>query len=363
MRIAVIGPPWVPVPPPAYGGTEAVLDGLVRGLVAAGHEVAFAGHPDSGLPVPLLGALPVEDIGEVGQTACELAHVALAYERAAAWGAEVIHDHTVLGSLVGDPKVPVVVTNHGRFDSLSTPIFERIARRSAVVAVSHAQAASAPSVPITSVVHHGLDTSTWPCGDGRGDHVAFLGRMHPDKGPHRAIHLARQAGVPLVIAAKMREPAEVAFFNEVVRPLLHGDVHFVGEADASAKRALLAGARALLNPISWPEPFGMVMVEALACGTPVIAAPLGAAPEIVEPGVNGFLCTSAAEFVEAIDATRRLDRAACRTTVATRFTVEQMVDGYLAVFDDLRVRGDRLRGLRRVSRAPRPATRPVRRAG
>jgi glycosyltransferase involved in cell wall biosynthesis len=335
MRVAIIGTPWVPVPPPAYGGTETVLDGLIGGLVASGHEVAYAGHPESALPTEILAPLDADVVGQMGNTASELAHVVQAYELAIAWGAEVIHDQTLLGGLSGPADVPVVVTNHGPFDGLTIPVFERIARRCAVVAISEAQAESGPSVPITAVVHHGLDVSSWPAGDGDGEYLVFLGRMHPSKGPERAIALARAAGVPLVLAAKMREPEEISYFNERVRPLLHADADFVGEADNTMKRELLGGARALLNPIAWSEPFGMVMLEALACGTPVIASPLGAAPEIVAQGVNGYLCSTPSEFVDAISAVSSLDRTRCRRFAAQNFAVERMVEGYVAVYEAL----------------------------
>jgi len=331
MRIAVIGAPWVPVPPPAYGGTEAVLADLLPALAATGHEVAYAGHPDSTVGVEVLAAIEAAVDSQMGNTAAELAHVLAAYEDAARWGADLIHDHTLVGPLSGPAEVPVVVTSHGPFDALTTPIFERIARRANVMAISRSQARSAPSVPITAVVHHGLEARRWPLGAG-GRHLTFLGRMHPHKAPDRAIRIARRAGVPLVLAAKMREPAEIAYFEECVRPLLHADACFVGEADAVAKRELLAGSIALLNPIAWPEPLGMVMLEALACGTPVLASPLGAAPEIVDHGRNGYLCTSDDDFVAAVDAAGRLDRRACRATVVERFPVERMVDGYLEVF-------------------------------
>src|SRR5436190_8577085 len=226
----------------------------------------------------------------------------------------------------------MVVTNHGPFDAMRTACFERFGRRCAVVAISHAQASAAPSVPIAGVVHHGIDVDAWPWGDGSGGYVLFLGRMSADKGPHRAIALARQAGVPIVLAAKMREQAEFAFFEEHVRPLLGRNARFVGEADAATKRDLLAGATALLNPIQWSEPFGMVMVEALACGTPVITAPLGAAPEIVEHGVTGFLCRTAAAMVSAIESAPRLDRRVCRKSVAARFTIDRMVAGYVSLY-------------------------------
>jgi glycosyltransferase involved in cell wall biosynthesis len=332
MRIAIIGTPWVPVPPPAYGGTEAVLEQLIRGLVDLGVEVAYAGHPDTDLPVTMLPTVDRQDIGDMGQTACELAHVTLAYEAADAWGADLVHDNTLLGPLAGRIGVPRVVTSHGPFDSLTTPVFERIGRECALVAISRSQAASAPSVPVSAVVHHGIDVDEWPFQEAPGDYVLFLGRMHPDKGPHRAIDIAREAEVPLVLAAKMREGPELDFFEREVRPRLHADAHFLGEADATTKRRLLASAKGLLNPISWAEPFGMVMVEALACGTPVVVTPCGAAPEIVQHGRTGFLCPTSGDAVAAVRAIDTLDRAGCRADVATRYPVANMVRGYLDVY-------------------------------
>ncbi len=331
MRIAIIGSPWVPVPPTAYGGTEAVLHGLVEGLLAEGHDVAYAGHPDSSVAAAPLAGLDPRHIGPIGHTASELGHVMLAYERAAAWGADVIHDHTLVGPLLRSRSAPVVVTAHGPFDAVTTPVFRRFSKRCLVVAISHAQAASAGDVPVAGVVHHGLDVGTFPFGRG-GDYLVFLGRMSPDKGAHRAIALARDAGVPLVLAAKMHEQAEREYFDQQVRPLLHDGARFVGEADTAMKHCLLAGARALLNPIEWPEPFGMVMIEALACGTPVISTPCGAAPEIVEHGRTGFLAATPAEVAAAIDAVGRLDRVACRESVADRFSIERMVRGYLDIY-------------------------------
>jgi glycosyltransferase involved in cell wall biosynthesis len=309
-----------------------VLHGLIKGLVDGGHDVAFGGHPDSDLPVTMLESADPKQFGPMGDTPTELAHVMLTVEAATAWRPEVLHVHTPIAPLLRRNDVPTVITNHGPFDGMTTPIFERLARTCSVVAISGSHAASAPSVPVAAVVHHGLDVNEWPVGDGRGGYLLFLGRMHPDKGPHRAIAMAREAGIPIVLAAKAREQLELDFFEQHVRPMLHDDAHFVGEADADTKRRLLAGARALLNPISWPEPFGMVMVEALACGTPVITSPIGAAPEIVEDGVTGFLCSTPRATGTAIESVDRLDRAQCRESVVRRFSVERMVNGYLDAY-------------------------------
>ena len=299
--------------------------------------MTYAGHPGSELPAQLLPTLNDGEVGPIGDTASELAHVVMGYEQAARWRADVIHDHTLAGPLAGRSRVPVVVTNHGPFTPLTNPIFAHVARRASVVAISHDQASSATSVPLAGVVHHGIDVTDWPLGDGVGGYAALPRPDAPEQGRAPGRRAASAAGVPLVLAAKMREQAEVDYFNNRVRPLLHDHAVFVGEADAAMKRQLLAGAHALLNPIAWPEPFGMVMVEALACGTPVITSPCGAAPEIVDHGQTGFLCRTRAEYLAAIDVAPSLDRRHCRASVAERFPVERMVESYERLYRELAV--------------------------
>jgi glycosyltransferase involved in cell wall biosynthesis len=188
-------------------------------------------------------------------------------------------------------------------------------------------------VPVDAVVHHGINVDDYPCGAGDGGYVAVLGRMTANKGIHRAIAVARTVGMPLKIAAKMREPQELAYFDEFVRPHLGDEVEYLGEVDADGKRDLLAAAAALLNPISWREPFGMVMLEALACGTPVVGCPQGAAPEIVEHGLTGFLGDSDAELINGLRSIDQIDRSVCREQTRQRFSVERMVEGYLRVYE------------------------------
>jgi glycosyltransferase involved in cell wall biosynthesis len=318
----------LPVPPTAYGGTEAVIDGLIRGLTRAGHDVVLFAHPASTTPAEVRTALPEETTQLIGQGSTELAHVLAAYEGLNE--VEVIHDHTLSGPLLGPSRtaIPIVTTHHGTFDDAGRRIFHQVARKADVIAISHCQAASAPEIPIAAVIHHGVDVADVPLGEGRGGYLAFLGRMVPEKGPHRAIRIARQAGWPLRIAAKMREAAEQAFFDAEVRPLLGGDIEYVGEVGGREKQELLCGAAALLNPIDWPEPFGMVMLEALACGTPVVARSAGAAPEIVGHGQVGFLGRSDQDLVAALARVDELDRLTCRTWAAQRFSLELMAKAY-----------------------------------
>jgi glycosyltransferase involved in cell wall biosynthesis len=334
MRIGIISPPWLAVPPPSYGGTEAVIDGLARGLQRAGHEVVLVAHPDSDCPVEVRSVLPRRATHAIGLGATELAHVIEAYEELT--DVDLIHDHTLAGPVCGPllaPGPPVIVTHHGTFDETTCRIFRRVARQARVVAISHCQAASARGIPVSGVVHHGLDLASWPMGDGRGGYVLFLGRMVPEKGAHHAIRIARAAGLPLVVAAKMREAPERTYFDAEVRPLLGPGVEFVGEVSATDKRALLEEARALLNPIDWPEPFGMVMIEALACGTPVITRSAGAAPEIVADGRVGFLGRTDEELSRALGRIDEIDRSACRAWVAEHFSLELMTSRYQAQYD------------------------------
>jgi glycosyltransferase involved in cell wall biosynthesis len=335
MRIALIASPWVAVPPPAYGGSEAVIDGLARGFQAAGHEVVLCATGDSTCPVPRRGALERAVGFGTGAVVPEIRHVLHAYE--AVEGFDIVHDHTVTGPVLATrmPWLRVVTTNHGPFTAEVSDIFRAISPRVPIIAVSHAQAARAGDVPVAGVIHHGVDPERFPVGRGDGGYVLFLGRMVAEKGARDAILAARAAGVPIRLAAKVREPAERRYFEERIRPLLGDGVEFLGELGGRRKLELLAGARALVNPIRWPEPFGMVMIEALACGTPVLAYPSGAAPEIVEPGLTGQLVNDGDELVDAIGAVGELDRDACRAAVESRFSVERMAREHLVLFDRL----------------------------
>jgi glycosyltransferase involved in cell wall biosynthesis len=349
LRIAIVAPPWLPVPPPAYGGTENTLDTLARGLQKAGHEVLLCTTGDSTCPVERTWVFE-QSIGVgSGTSVDEIRHVTHAY--GALKGVDVVHDHTLVGPLYSAafPHLPVVTTNHGPFNEDLINVYRAVAGRVPVVAISRHQASTAQDVPIAAVIHHGIDLDEYPVGAGGGGYALFLGRMHPGKAPHVAARIAREAGYPLLIAAKMREPEEHAYFDAKVRPLLGADVTFVGEVDREDKIALLADADCLLNPIAWPEPFGMVMVEALACATPVLTTRFGAAPEIVDDGVVGFVRSEEADLVQALGRLSEIDRGACRRHVEERFSAERMVTKHVAVYreavqrvscaDDVRVPG------------------------
>jgi len=269
-----------------------------------------------------------------GDTITELAHITRAY--AAMTGMDVIHDHTIAGPLYRHrPAIPVVTTNHGPFEPGPRLLFQRMQDDTAIVAISHHQASTAEGVRISRVIHHGLDVDKVPVGTGDGNYLAFLGRMTADKGPLQAIEVARIAGMPLKIAAKMREDAEIEYFETKVQPLLGGGVEYVGEVDEAGKFELLGAATALLNPIQWPEPFGLVMIEALACGTPVVATSAGSVPEIVDDGLTGFIRDAAEDLASCLLLAVDLDRAACREAAESRFSTARMVADHLELYTEL----------------------------
>jgi glycosyltransferase involved in cell wall biosynthesis len=324
------------VPPTVYGGTEVVVDQLAQGLTRAGCEVTLFATGDSTCPVERRWCYP-KALGTLADVSTERAHVALAYRELA--GMDVIHDHTLTGPLWASEHgcgMPVVTTAHGEFTSEMRSHYAAVAAAGvSVVAISRSQRLTAPEVPVAAVIHHGIDPASFPFGRGTGGYVMFLGRMHPAKGAHRAIAVARAANRRIVLAAKMWEPAERRYFTECVELLLGPDAVFVGEVGGRHKLDLLANAAALLNPIRWPEPFGLVMIEALACGTPVLTFAEGAAPEIVEHGRSGFICDDEADMAAAIALVPSLDRADCRARVETAFSTDRMVRDHLTLYRHL----------------------------
>ncbi|HET9444576.1 MAG TPA: glycosyltransferase family 4 protein [Acidimicrobiales bacterium] len=323
------------MPPPGYGGTERVLDDLCRELAVAGHHVLLYATGDSTCPVERRWTFETARGTELTSPAMELRHVTDAYDAVRQWGAEVVHDHTLAGPFYAErfPDLPVVTTNHGPFEGDLGALYARLAESVPVIAISHHQASTAHGTPVAGVIHHGVDVRRFPVGGGAGGYAVFLGRMCADKGVHTAIRVARAAGMPLRIAAKMREQAEHDYFTDMVKPLLGGDVEYLGEVGGAAKLDLLGGAACLLNPIAWAEPFGMVMIEAMACGTPVVGTPHGASPEIVDEALTGFLRSDEESLAAALGHVDRLDRRACRAVVERRFSAARMAADHAVLFD------------------------------
>src|SRR5829696_4422538 len=340
LRIAMLAPPWIPVPAPAYGGIEEVVRLLCDGLTAHGHRVTLFAPPGSDSRAEVVHVLEEPQPDEIEKAKHEVDHVARVFEAidaAAERGDpfDVIHDHTGHSALAMADRVsaPLVHTLHGPFDETARRFYARHGAKAVIVAISHAQLASAPpEMGGGHVVHNPIDCAEWPFEADKGDFLLWIGRMSPDKGPHRAIAAAREAGAPLVLAGPV-QPGQERYFAEAVQPHLGKDgIEYVGEADSARKRELYLRARALVMPIRWPEPFGLVMVEALACGTPVIAFPEGSVPEIVEDGRTGFVVEDEDAMARAIPRLAEIDPEACRRVCEERFSVERVVDGYQEVY-------------------------------
>ena len=337
MRIGMVAPPWIQVPPPAYGGTEAVIDALARGLSRLGHEVILAAAAGSPCPVEIFPASQADSAGEIGDMQQELRHVARSYALLLERGVDVVHDHTQAGmeytrDVVG---VPIALTMHGPFLPAVQDALQVTSERIAVVAISHHQAETAGAVRVSRVIHHGIDVDEIDAGTGEGGYLVFLGRITPDKGVREAIEVAARAGIPLQIAAKMRERAEQEYFADTIRPLLSSRVQYLGEVTHDEKVELLRGAVALINPIQWPEPFGMVMIEAMAAGTPVLATPRGSAPEIVVNGVTGYLEATVDGLARVASGVGQLDRVRIRRHVQEHFSMDRMAGEYAQLFESL----------------------------
>lgn len=334
MRIGLIAAPWIPVPPPKYGGSEAVIDNLARGFHEAGHDVELFTVGDSRCQVRQSWIFP-EAVAPIQDSMLEGIHVEAAYRKLV--DVDVIHDHTIIGPVFGShaaaPGIPVVTTMHGPFSPTGRQLYSRLPDRVSLISISRHQRSTAGDVPVEAVIPHGIDTDTYYPGPGGGGYLVFVGRMNPGKGVHRAIEVAHRAGMPLIIMCKMREEGELAYFDDVVKPLMTGkDVELLLEPEEAHRIELVGKAEGMLFPIQWPEPFGLVMAEALACGTPVIASPHGAATEIVEPGVTGFLHQDVEDLVTAVGRLDEISRGACRRAAEKRFSKERMVTDHLRLY-------------------------------
>jgi glycosyltransferase involved in cell wall biosynthesis len=338
MKIGVLAPLHEAVPPHRYGGTERVIGWLTEELVRRGHAVTLFATGDSRTSAQLVPVVPLalRPSGAHEAVGPHIKQIGMLRDRLAEF--DVVHSHVDFFALPfrrrGDP--PLVTTLHGRLDLPELLPVYRFFDGADFVSISDAQRAPLPGVNWVATVHHGLPVDDYPMGDGRGDYVLFLGRIAAEKRPHVAIDVARRAGVRLVIAAKV-DRADQAYWETEVRPRLAGPgVAYVGETDLAETVRLLRDARALLFPIDWPEPFGLVMIEAMACGTPVVTRRRGSTPEVVEDGVTGFVCDDDTAVEQALGRIDRIDRHACRKRAENRFSVARMADEYEAVYRGLR---------------------------
>jgi glycosyltransferase involved in cell wall biosynthesis len=339
MRIGLLSPVWFPVPPTGYGGIELVVSLLADGLVDAGHDVTLFASGDSRTRATLSFVYEVAPSAEIGRSAVELRHALACFARAGEF--DVIHDHSgpPAAALAGAVATPTVHTVHGPLLGEPGELYEQVARvapRTRLISISMNQRTARPSLPWLANVPNALDFSVYPVQPHRGDYLLFLGRMTPDKGAHRAVAVAMETGLPLRIAGKRREPAEQRYFHELVEPHLRpGSIEYLGEVTHGEKVELLQNARATLFPIDWEEPFGLVMIESMACGTPVIATRRGSVPEVVEEGRTGIVVDDYTRMAAAIEAADALDPQEIRRAAAARFSQERMVADYVAAYEQV----------------------------
>jgi glycosyltransferase involved in cell wall biosynthesis len=336
VRIAVLSPPWFAVPPTGYGGIEWVVSLLADGLVDAGHDVTLFASGDSKTKAKLAAFFDRAPSEWIGRSYWELRHVLSCLERAGDF--DVINDHSgpfaaTLGAAV---DTPVVHTVHGPLDGEPGDMYEQVARvapNTSLISISMNQRAPRPELNWIANCPNALELSLYPFRPQRGEYLLFLGRMSPDKGAHRAVAVAMEAGLPLKIAGKMREPKEEEYFREFVEPHLGHGIEWLGEVTHGEKVELLQQARATLFPIEWEEPFGLVMIESMACGTPVIATRRGAVPEVIEDGRSGIIVDDYRLMGDALLAADKIEPLECRAYVEEHFSPGRMVSDYVAAYD------------------------------
>lgn len=335
LRIAMIVPPWYEVPPPGYGGLEQVCSALVDGLTARGHEVTLFGAGTwTGTQGRFVATVEELQNDRLGHLLPELAHLARAQRLISPDSFDVVHDHTTIGPLVAPQRtVPTLATVHGSPLGELGDILRAVPPSVGLISISEAQRRLAPDLPWAATVHNGMHTGQLPAKTGPGTGpVLWLARFNPEKGPELAIQACRAAGLPLVLAGKASEDIEHRYLAEVVEPMLGPDVQLIRNGDRDTTIRLLLEARCLIMPIQWEEPFGMVMLEAMATGTPVVALNRGAVPELVRPGRTGLICEDVSELPQALIRVGELDPAACVAHVEENFSADRMARDYEPVY-------------------------------
>jgi glycosyltransferase involved in cell wall biosynthesis len=329
LRVAMVAPPWFDVPPSKYGGIETVLADLVEALIDRGHDVTLLGVGEDRTRARLIRTFS-EPLGErLGEPFPEALLAARVMRILDELDVDVVHDHTLAGPLLASGRdVPTVVTMHGPVNGELRDYYRELGDTVSVVAISDRQRLLAPDLNWCATVHNALRVDGFPFQEEKEDWVLFLGRCVQEKGMHLAIDAARAAGRRIVLAAKCFEPLEKAYFEAEIAPRLGPDTDWLGEVTSAEKKDLLSRAGCLLFPIQWEEPFGMVMIEALACGTPVVALRRGSVPEIVIDGLTGIVCDDLDQLPAALHQIDTIDPELCRKDVIDRFRPEVMAEGY-----------------------------------
>ncbi len=338
MRIAMVSPLYESVPPKLYGGTERVVSYLTEELVKLGHEVILFASEDSQTKAQLIPVCPKAlrlDSNTKDPIVWHLYMFEEVYKRANMF--DIIHFHTeyLHLPLAVRHSTPFISTLHGRLDLPEYKPLFKIFKDAPFVSISNSQRKPLPWLNWQATIYHGLPEDLYKFYPESGKYLAFLGRISPEKRPDRAIEIAEKFGMKLKIAAKV-DKADENYFNEIIKPMLKNPwVEFIGEIGEKEKNEFLGNAYALIFPINWPEPFGLVMIEALACGTPVVAWNCGSVSEIIENGKTGYIVNSIEEAIKALDNISSIDRKACRTSFEQRFTARRMAEDYLKVYKTL----------------------------
>jgi glycosyltransferase involved in cell wall biosynthesis len=335
MRIRIVAPIWYPVPPVGYSGVELVVALLADELSRRGHDVTVVANGESAPAGTLLATTPSSpEKGSIGDPWYETYHALRAYEDLD--DVDVVHDHSgVIGPALASRHAtvpPVVHTLHGPWTPEARRLYGLIDQDVHLVAISHSQRRANRDVRYAATVHNGVDPDAYPLKRRPDDHLVYVGRASADKNPDGAIRIARASARPLKLVIKRHEPAERDYWESEIVPILGSDIEVFEDIDHEAKVRLLQDAYAMVFPIQWEEPFGLVMVEAMSCGTPVIAPPLGAAKEIIDHGCSGFLCDSEAEMARAVGHVEVLDRTECRRHVTEHFSATRMAYEYEQLF-------------------------------
>lgn len=338
MKIAMISNISERVPPKKYGGTERVVAALTEELVKRGHEVTLFASGDSLTSANLVSVFPrglreskVND--PYGLSPQRFDNLAQAYTRQAEF--DIIHDHNWIINLptANIATTPTLITLHGAFDVNNRHLFESIQNIS-YVAISHAQTIPLPNLPYAGIVHNGLAMDTYPFSEEHDNYLLYVGRIAMEKGVHHAIDVAQYLHMPLIMAAKV-DPVDMPYFHEYIEPRLTEDIRWIGEVTDEERNTLMSRALCFLHPVNFREPFGLTLIEAMACGCPIVAFKRGSIPEVIKNGITGFVVEDVDEMILAVAKIDQIKREACRAHSLANFNAKKMTDGYEKMYEKI----------------------------
>ena len=339
MRIAQVAPVIESVPPKKYGGTERVVSALTEELVRLGHDVTLFASGDSVTKAKLVSVYPrairdarLKDI--YGPNYWTMLNIGTAYEHQKDF--DIIHDHNGYLSLptANIASCPTVMTLHGSFDPVNKQFYQKLDKRVSFVSISKKQASTAPNLNWAGTVYNGLSFKNFPFKKNPGNYLLYVGRMSYEKGAHLAIEVAQYLDMPLFIAAKL-DALDLNYYQQEIGPQLGGQVKWVGEVEEKERNGLMSEALCLLHPITWPEPFGLTMIESMACGTPVIAFNQGSIPEVIDDGKTGYVVEDTEGMINAILNIKKINRTYCRDYALENFNSRKMANGYLKIYEEI----------------------------